>query len=179
MQKRDELNPQEPNRIVAHSRNGSGAYRSAGVVAGDTLGKSNTTTVTSAVPTASSPASHHRASVALRIQELPFEMESTIIGTTVSSAKALLKNRSPLNGQYPRPHFVRTATAAAGNDVAKGAITTPQTRKIRIPRTLSNSLLGGTSRVIRNVAINASLVLVKNKATVVHTGHPCCSSASK
>src|SRR6266576_6129930 len=97
--KRERLNPPKPNRAAAHNKNGSGTYSNAGVVAGDTPCKPNTKTATNTVPAVSRAASNNRATVILRIQETPFELQSTTVGTIVSSANALVQNRSSPTGQ--------------------------------------------------------------------------------
>src|SRR5580765_4083838 len=84
--KRERLNPPKPNRAAAHNRNGRGTYSSAGVVEGDKSGKPNTKTATSIVPAANRAASDIRATLTLRIDEMPLELQRTIRGTIVSAA---------------------------------------------------------------------------------------------
>src|SRR5579864_3219665 len=88
--KREVLNPPKPNREAAHNRNGRGTYSRAGVVSGDTAFRPKTTTATSTVPIASRAASPSRATLALRIQEIGLERQSTIGGTIVNSANAFV-----------------------------------------------------------------------------------------
>src|SRR6516164_2317499 len=98
--KTDRLNPPEPKRTVAHSRSGRGIYNKAGVVvAGDRGWKPNTKIVTSTVAIASRLASPIREGLVFRIQEIPFEKQSTMAGTTVNSANAFVQNRSAPSGQ--------------------------------------------------------------------------------
>ena len=96
---RDKLNPPRPNRAVAHNKSGRGMYSNAGVVEGDKDWKPNTKTATSIVPAASTAASKYRATFTFRIKEIPFELQTTIAGATVSWANAFVQNRSSPSGQ--------------------------------------------------------------------------------
>src|SRR5690242_10809633 len=79
------LNPPEPNRTVAHSRSGRGAYSNAGLVLVNEGCKPNTTTQTRKVAIPNRPASMDLIRVVFRIQERPFRPQSTTMGTIVSS----------------------------------------------------------------------------------------------
>jgi hypothetical protein len=98
MDKRVKLSPPNPNRAAAHKSNGRGTYSAAGID-GDNVLEPNIATATSTVLSPKRTTSEYRAAVALRIQEIPFEPQSTITGTIVSAANALVQNRSSPSGQ--------------------------------------------------------------------------------
>src|SRR3974390_2913979 len=74
----DRLNPPGPNRTAAHNSNGRGAYRSAGVLAGDTSCEPKTRIVTNIVPKARNIASPHRTKLVFRIEATPPEPQMTM-----------------------------------------------------------------------------------------------------
>jgi hypothetical protein len=57
-----------------------------------------------------------------------------MMGTIVNSATELLQNRSMLIDQYPLPQPVSTTDAASKNELAKGAINTPNTTNVSTHR---------------------------------------------
>jgi hypothetical protein len=179
MMRRQKLNPPEPKRAVAHINKTRGRNKSAGVVDGKNGPKPKTKKAAAAALTTNNPASPNRPSVAFLIQDLPADEKSTTTGTIVSSASALVQNLSALSDRYPRPHFVRTTPAASKNEVAKGAMRTPNNTKMNTPRTLSNTFVGRTNCPIQNAPIKASLTLVASHAAAVQIGTPASSWARK
>src|SRR5881394_1055010 len=179
MMRRHRLSPPEPNRAVAHMSKARGRNRSTGVVEGNTGLKPKTKKAASTVLRTNNPASQKRLEVAFLIQEIPFAAQNTMTGTIVSSANAFVQKRSALMERYPRPHPERTTPAASRNEVAKGAMRTPNSTKMKTPRTLSNTLVGRTNCPMQNAPIRASLVLVASQAAAVARGTPAWSCASK
>jgi hypothetical protein len=177
--KRDALKPPEPKRTAAHSKSGRGRYISAGIALGDAGCQPNTKELTATIPHPSIPASRYRARLALRIQEAPLEPQTTMLGTSVSSASVFVKNRVDPISQYPLPQPVPTTTPASKNDVTKGARTTPKIKKRRTPRVLSNTDFPLLYRVMSKAPSNASPVLLMSQPTAVHAGTPDCIWANR
>src|SRR6266576_5320431 len=179
MMRRHRLSPPEPNRAVAQNNKARGINRSAGVSDGETGSKPKTKKVASTVLIPSNAASQQRLRVACFFQKTTFEAQSTITGTIVSSANALVQNRPAPSNRYPRPQPVRTTPAASRNEVAKGATSTPNSTKMKTPLTVSNTLVGRTNCPTQNAPINASHVLLVSQAAAVHAGTPAWSWARK
>jgi hypothetical protein len=156
-----------------------GKNRSTGLVEGNVGLKPKIRKATSTMLRTKNPASQKRLKVAFLIQDIPFDAQSTMTGTMVSSANAFVQKRSALMDRYPRPQPVRTTPAASRNEVAKGAMRTPNSTKMKTPRTLSNTLVGRTNFPMQNAPIKASLVLVASQAAAVERGTPAWSCASK
>src|SRR5205807_9325211 len=159
--------------------NARGTNSSTGVVEGEAGSKPKTKNVASTALRPSNPASQHWIRPAFLVQRPPFDTHSTIAGTIVSSASALVQKRSAPSDTYPRPQPVRITPAASRNEVASGAIKTPNRMKIETPRTLSKTVLGLISRVMQNAPIRASVVLVKNQEAAVQIGTPAWCWATK
>src|SRR5262249_13854571 len=136
--RRHRLSPPEPKRAAAHISKARGRNSKTGVVEGNTGSRPKTRKVASPVPRTSNPASQNRPNVAPLIQRAPFDVQSTMTGTSVSSGNAFGQKRSALMDRYPRPQLVRTTPAASRNEGANGATSTPNRTKMETPRTLSN-----------------------------------------